>query len=107
MQLVPGASRSLESPLYPRKRTCAVQLGMSALCQEETHALQQTAAQFDHFFGNSDQHILNARREIKRKTIAERRVGYLPASSGVIRRTVTRRFCSLGPCTGTLSCCSP
>ena len=34
-------------------------------------------------------------------------VGYLPASSGVIRRTVTRRFCSLGPCTGTLSCCSP
>ena len=84
-----------------------MQLGMSALCQEETHALQQTAAQFDHFVGNSDQHILNARREIKRKTIAERRVGYLPASSGVIRRTVTRRFCSLGPCTGTLSCCSP
>ena len=38
---------------------------------------------------------------------AERRVGYLPATSGVIRRTVTRRFCSLGPCTGTLSCCSP
>ena len=23
-------------PLYPRKRTCAVQLGMSALCQKQT-----------------------------------------------------------------------
>ena len=28
---------------------------------------------FDQFFGSSDQRILNARREIKRKTIAERR----------------------------------
>ena len=25
--------RALRCPLYPRKRTCAVQLGMSALCQ--------------------------------------------------------------------------
>jgi len=57
--------------------------------------------------GRGDDAVCPARREIKRKTIAERRVGYLPASSGVIRRTVTRRFCSLGPCTGTLSCCSP
>ena len=30
-----------------------------------------------------------------------------PASSGVMRRTVTRRFSSFGPCTGTLSCDSP
>src|SRR5262245_20182607 len=28
-------------PLYPRKRTCAVQLGMSALGQKRTHAAQQ------------------------------------------------------------------
>ena len=28
-------------PLYPQKRTCAVQLGMSALCQKRTHAAQQ------------------------------------------------------------------
>jgi hypothetical protein len=27
--------------LYPRKRTCAVQLGMSALGQKRTHAVQQ------------------------------------------------------------------
>src|SRR5262245_44872969 len=28
-------------PLYPQKRTCAVQLGMSALGQKRTHAPQQ------------------------------------------------------------------
>ena len=28
-------------PLYPRKRTCAVQLQMSALGQKRTHAVQQ------------------------------------------------------------------
>src|SRR5262249_21613899 len=28
--------------LYPRKRTCAVELGMSALGQKRTHAAQQT-----------------------------------------------------------------
>jgi hypothetical protein len=39
----------------------------------ETHALHQTAALFDQLVGSSDQRILNARREIKRETIAERR----------------------------------
>jgi len=28
-------------PLYPRKQTCAAQLGMSALGQKWTHAVQQ------------------------------------------------------------------
>jgi hypothetical protein len=30
--------------LYPRKRTFAHAIRMSALCQKQTHALQQTAA---------------------------------------------------------------
>ena len=33
-------------PLYPRKRTCAVHLGMSAKCQQRTNALQQNAPVF-------------------------------------------------------------
>ena len=31
----------MSNPLYPRKRTCALQLGMSALGQKRTHAAQQ------------------------------------------------------------------
>ena len=42
-------------PLYPRKRTCAVQLGMSAMGQEQTHAAQQTASLFDHLVGAGEQ----------------------------------------------------
>src|SRR5262245_48244748 len=34
-------------PLYTRKRTCAVQLGMSALGQKRTRAPQQTVPQFN------------------------------------------------------------
>src|SRR5262249_24728333 len=42
--LTPPSGRSPAStpcPLYPRKQTCAVQLGMSALGQKRTHAVQQ------------------------------------------------------------------
>src|SRR5262245_5108837 len=38
--------------LYPRKRTCAVQLGMSAKGQKRTHAVQQRGSLFDHFVGH-------------------------------------------------------
>jgi hypothetical protein len=34
-----------------RKRTCALQLGMSAKGQKRTHAVQQTVELFDHFVG--------------------------------------------------------
>jgi hypothetical protein len=37
-------SRSAQCPLYPQKRTFGSAAGMSALCQKQTHALQQTAA---------------------------------------------------------------
>jgi hypothetical protein len=32
---------SEQCPLYPRKQTLVERTGMSALCQSETHALQQ------------------------------------------------------------------
>jgi hypothetical protein len=35
----------------PQKLTCAVQLGMSALCQKQTHAVQQTIASLDDLVG--------------------------------------------------------
>src|SRR5262249_10065979 len=37
--------------LYPRKRTCAPQLGMSALGHKRTHAPQQKGSLFDHLVG--------------------------------------------------------
>jgi len=33
--------RKRSCPLHPQKRTCAVQLGMSALGQKRTHAAQR------------------------------------------------------------------
>ena len=41
--------------LYPRKRTCAVQLPMSAMGQKRTHALQQTGPLFDHLVGAGEE----------------------------------------------------
>jgi hypothetical protein len=41
-------------PLYPQKRTCAAQLGMSALGHKRTHVPQQTASLFDHFVGPAE-----------------------------------------------------
>jgi hypothetical protein len=59
---------------YPPKITVKADVPVRQLsAKTETHALQQTAALFDHFVGNRDRRILNARREIKRKTIAKRR----------------------------------
>ena len=36
---------------FTPKRTCAPQLGMSALCQKRTHAVQQNGSLFDDFIG--------------------------------------------------------
>ena len=38
---------STECPLYPQKRTLVERVGMSALCQKRTHAVQQAAWPFD------------------------------------------------------------
>src|SRR5262249_41448768 len=42
-------------PLYPRKRTNSGHLGMSALCQKRTYAVQQTEALFDQLVGAGEQ----------------------------------------------------
>jgi hypothetical protein len=49
-------SRNTSCPLYPRKRTCAVQLGMSALGQKRTHAVQQKRL-FNHLIGAAEQRL--------------------------------------------------
>src|SRR5262245_30409180 len=36
----------------PRKRTCALQTGMSAMGQKRTHATQQKTSLLDHFVGD-------------------------------------------------------
>ena len=41
-------------PLYPRKRTSERSREMSALGHKQTHALQQTAALFDHLVGTHE-----------------------------------------------------
>ena len=41
--------------LYPRKRTCAVQLVMSAMGQKRNHAAQQKGSLFDHLLGVDEQ----------------------------------------------------
>src|SRR5262245_8617839 len=41
-------------PLYPRKRTCAVQLGMSAMDQKRTHAAQQKRSLINHLVGTRE-----------------------------------------------------
>jgi hypothetical protein len=38
-------------PLFTQQRTSARYFGMSEKCQQETHALQQLAALFDHLVG--------------------------------------------------------
>jgi hypothetical protein len=47
----PSWARGHGRPLYPRNRTCAVQLRMSAMGQKRTHAVQQKWSLFDHFIG--------------------------------------------------------
>jgi hypothetical protein len=42
-------------PLWPEQRTQLGHRGMSELCQEETHAPQQTAPLFDHLVGGDQQ----------------------------------------------------
>src|SRR5262249_42743149 len=49
-------------PLYPRKRTCAVQDTMSALGQKRTHAVQQTAPSFEHFVTEREQRRWRSQR---------------------------------------------
>jgi hypothetical protein len=59
-----------QCPFYPQKRTCAAQLGMSALCQKRTramqlamsamgqkrtHAAQQKESLFDHLVSEAEQ----------------------------------------------------
>ena len=50
--------RERTCPLYPRKQTCAVQLGMSAKCQQRT-----LRALFDHLVGAPDQGVRDRNAE--------------------------------------------
>src|SRR5262245_32566365 len=54
-------------PLYPRKRTSSGYLGMSALCQKRTFALQQIARLFDHLVSAGKQRRRNGDAEQLRR----------------------------------------
>jgi hypothetical protein len=53
-------------PLYCQKRTCAVQLGMSALGQERTYAAQQKRSLFYHLVGD----VLEMHRHVEAHALA-------------------------------------
>src|SRR5215471_9600561 len=48
-----GRRRFVYCPLYPQKRTLVEPVGMSALCQKRTYALQQRFL-FDHVVGANE-----------------------------------------------------
>jgi hypothetical protein len=50
-------------PLYPRKRTCAVQLRMSALGHKRTHAVQQLGSLLDHLVSAGDERLRKGKAE--------------------------------------------
>jgi hypothetical protein len=60
VRFTPNSDRESEIPqkamsALPRKQTCAVQLGMSALGHKRTHAPQQKYSLFDHLISAGDQ----------------------------------------------------
>jgi hypothetical protein len=63
----------LPCPLYPRKRTCALQRGMSALCQKRTHAAHQTATSFDNLVGAGRGIVKRSRNRFILTVTADRR----------------------------------
>src|SRR6266404_7871601 len=48
-------------PLIPQQRTCSDYCGMSVLCQQETHALQQTNALFNHMISADQERLRNGK----------------------------------------------
>ncbi len=79
--------RNRPCPLCPRKRTCAVQLGMSALCQKRTFAPQQLM--FDLESGlKSSTHAINTTRQPQ--------IAFLPSSENKMICTLKSNIIATG-----------
>jgi hypothetical protein len=58
---------SEQCPLYPRKRTLLRVIGMSALCQKQTHALQHKTSLIDHLVGAGEPRGRNSNSTPRRR----------------------------------------
>jgi len=75
-------------PLFPRKQTSVDASAMSALCQKQTHALQQTTALFDHLVGSREQR----RRHIKAQHFRRFRINDQLEFVGLLDRKIAGLF---------------
>ena len=75
-------------PLYPRKRTCAVQLEMSAKCQYRTNAVQQKGS-LDHLVGPQQKRRRNGYPQRVSSSHVDHRFEF--------RRPYDRQFTRIGP----------
>ena len=75
-------------PLYPQKRTCAVQLGMSALGQKRTHKSQHRVSLFNYVIGNGK----NVWRNGESKRFCGLQIDYKLKFGGLHHRKAGRAF---------------
>jgi len=73
-------------PLHPQKQTSQRAVGVSALCQKQTHAPQQNKSLFNHIVGKREQLIWNGQAERFRRLNVDRQLKFSWLLDGNIAR---------------------